>query len=190
MRVNWKSAVAFTALLAGLYTAWPLWAGWQLRQAVRTRNTVALEARVNWPLLRANLKPRLSGAIAESAAQSGAIGGAVKRALGAVVAGPAVDAFVTPANLGRILAGRAFVVEKFPGAGKPTEGVRSVPGDTASEEIDDPVPPRRLRWAFFESPTRFRVESVHPRLAPSRVAAILVLDGFSWKLADVEIVKR
>ena len=111
--MTWKSVAALAALGCALYTAWPLAAGWQLRQAIRARDTAALEARVNWPVLRANLKPRLSDAIAENAAQSSAIGGAVKRALGAAMSGPAVDAFVTPANLGRILAGRAFVVGKF-----------------------------------------------------------------------------
>ena len=190
MRISWKTAAALVVGLAALYTAWPLSAGWQLRQAVRSRDTVALQERVNWPVLRANLKPRLTGAIAESAAQSGAFGGAVKRALGAVVAGPAVDAFVTPANLGRILAGRAFVVEKFPGAAKPGESGKALPPDDDPEDVDDPVPPRRLRWAFFESLTRFRVEATHPRLVNARVAAILALDGWTWKLVDVESVKR
>jgi hypothetical protein len=55
-------------------------------------------------------------------------------------------------------------------------------------EPDDPMPPRRLKWAFFESPTRFRFEATHPRLSQQRVVARLGLQGFGWRLIDVDIV--
>jgi hypothetical protein len=48
------------------------------------------------------------------------------------------------------------------------------------------VPPRRLRWAFFETPTRFRLEAIHPRLPGQRIVATLALTGGSWKLVDVQ----
>ena len=187
IRIGGKRFIIATSIVAALYTAWPLVAGFRLRQAIRARDVAALERVVDWPLLRANLKPRLAGAINESAAQSGTIASALKRAVGSVVTGPAVNTLVTPANLGRLLASRAFLLEKFPGSTKPGAGA---PADADPEEADDPMPPRRLRWAFFESPTRFRVETVHPQIAPNRMAATLALEDFSWKLVDIEIVKR
>jgi hypothetical protein len=182
-RYAWRAAGVGAGLLA-LYMAGPLWAGWHLRQAMKSRDIAALEARVDWIELRRALKPRITAAIRDDALQSGVVGGLVKRALGATLSNTAVDTFVTPANLSRLLAGRAFLLERLPGSTKtepPTEDV---------EDADDPVPPRRLRWAFFESPTRFRVESVHPKLSNARIVSILALQGVSWRLVDVDIIKK
>jgi hypothetical protein len=189
MRSLFRITVGVIVVACLIYLAGPLWAGWNLRQGVRTRNVALLETYVDWPQLRANLKPRISDAIKENADNSGVISGTVKRALGSVLSDAAVDTFVTPANLSRILAGRAFILQHTPdskpaGQGSPSQG------DDA-EDPDDPMPPKRLRWAFFESPTRFRVESVNPKLPPgSRIVSILALEGLQWKLIDVEIVKR
>ena len=172
-------------LIALLYLAAPVWAGWQLRQAVRNRDQEALARHVDWDLLRANLKPRFARAIEESADTSGVVGGLLKRTLGAVASNAAVDAFVTPANLALILAGRAYVKERLPAGSQKAPD----PPEPAAGE-DDPMPPRRLRWAFFESPTRFRIESTHPRLPNGRVVAILALQGLVWKLVDVDVIQR
>jgi ABC-type uncharacterized transport system permease subunit len=68
--------------LAVLYLAGPLWAGWNLRQAMRNRDTASLEARVDWVTLRQNMKPRLAAALKDDADKSGVIGGLLKRAVG------------------------------------------------------------------------------------------------------------
>ncbi len=170
--------------LAVLYLAGPVWAGWNLRQAMRNRDTASLEARVDWQTLRRNMKPRLAAAIKDDADKSGVIGGLFKRAIGGTMSNAAVETFVTPGNLARILAGRAFVLERFPGASQPA------PADDDPEDVDDPAPPRRIRWAFFESPTRFRVEAVNPTLPNARIVSTLALQGLSWRLIDVDIVKR
>ncbi len=176
--------VLLVACLA--YLAGPLWAGWQLRQAIRTRDVAAMQSRVDWPLLRANIKPRISGAINDSAEASGTIGGAVKRALGSVLSSTAVDTLVTPSNLSRLLAGRAFMLERRNG----TDSKVPEPVDDSAEDPDDPLPTKRVRWAFFESPTRFRVEATNPRLPNSRIVSVLALQGLSWKLVDIDIVKH
>jgi hypothetical protein len=179
---QWAAGIA--AGLLALYVAGPLWAGWHLRQAMRNRDVAALEARVDFPELRRVLKPRIGAAVRADAESSGVVGGWIKRAVGATVAETAVEALVTPANLSRLLASRAFVLARFPEAMKP-----QMPADDP-EDADDPAPPRRLRWAFFESPTRFRVETAHPRLQDGRIVSILALQGVSWRLVDVDIVKR
>ena len=192
MRRSVKIGIGVVLLAGMAYLAGPLWAGYRLRQGMLTRNVALLEAGVDWPLLRANLKPRIAGAIKDDADNSGMIGGALKRAVGSVLSNTAVDTLVTPANLSRLLAGRNFMLAKFPSLAKtPPEGApASTPTTEDAEDPDDPMPPKRLRWAFFESPTRFRVEAVNPRLPNSRVVSILALEGLSWKLVDIDIIKR
>lgn len=194
MRSGLWIGLGVLALAVGIYAASPLWAGWQLRQAVRTRDIAALQARVDWPKLRANLKPRIADAISDNADTSGGLSGALKRIVGSALSGTAVDTLVTPENLGRLLAGRAFLLK--PPAGAPAEKtVYGTPSETtasddANEDPDDPMPTKRVRWAFFESPTRFRVEATNPRLPGSRIVSILALEGLAWKLVDIDIIKK
>jgi hypothetical protein len=190
-----RQIVAGILVLALLFLAWPLWSAWQLHRAMKTRDIAALETRVDWPTLRANMKPRITQAIADDAANSGSISGALKRAISGVVADKGVDLLVTPQTLGRLLAGREFVAGKLkkdpkvvpPPAPKRTASATPDDEDIEGEDPEDPMPPRRLRWAFFESFDRFRIESVHPRLKGSRMVAILGQQGFGWKLIDVSV---
>jgi hypothetical protein len=189
-----KKLVAGVLTLALLFLAWPLWSAWQLHRAMKSRDIGGLEARVDWPTLRANLKPRITQAIEDDAASSGSITGALKRAISGAVAAKGVDLLVTPQTLGRLLAGREFIASKLKKDPKdmPPAPKRSLPAEPASEDVeaedpDDPMPPRRLRWAFFESFDRFRIESVHPRLKGGRMVAILGQQGLGWKLIDISV---
>jgi Protein of unknown function (DUF2939) len=190
-----KRIVALSIALILLFLAWPLWSGWQLRQAMRARDVATLEARVDWPTLRTNLKPRIATAIEQDADQSGKIGGMLKRALGGIVADKGVDYLVTPKTLARVLAGREFITarSKRDPAAPPQSDKQPAPKVDPSladpEDPDDPIPPRRLRWAFFDSPTRFRIEATHPRIPNGRIVAILGQQGFSWKLVDVQLLE-
>jgi hypothetical protein len=190
-----RKLVAGVIALALLFLAWPLFSAWQLHRAVKSRDIAALEARVDWPQLRANMKPRITRAIDDDAANSGSITGALKRAISGVVADKGVDLLVTPQTLGRLLAGREFVAGKLkkdpkdapPPAAKRPPSPAPEEQDIEGEDPEDPMPPRRLRWAFFESFSRFRIESVHPRLKGGRMVAILEQQGLGWKLIDVSV---
>jgi hypothetical protein len=175
------------------YAAWPLGSAWQLRQAIKARDTAALEARVDWPALRANLKPKIVEAVREDAARSTGLAGVLKRAVGGTLAEKTVDLAVTPQTLARILAGRDLVAARQkpsgpPDTNPPTPG--PVRAGEATDDLDDPLPPRRLRWAFFETPTRFRFEAIHPRLANHRIASVFALSGLSWKLVDIDLIPQ
>jgi Protein of unknown function (DUF2939) len=182
-------------VVALLVLSWPLWSAWQLHRAMKTRDIASLETRVDWPTLRANMKPRITQAIEDNAADSGSISGALKRAISGVVADKGVDLLVTPQTLGRILAGREFVANKLkkdpkevpPPAPKRTAPATPDDEDIEGEDPEDPMPPRRLRWAFFESYDRFRIEAIHPRLKNGRMVAILGQQGLGWKLIDVSV---
>lgn len=168
------------------YAAWPAWAAWQLRAAVKARDLPAIESKVDWPTLRANLKRTVGDSLRDDsrAPDAGAISKAIKRTLGPMVADRLIDFAVTPANLARVLAGRAMLQERkreASGAAAPAGSAKEAEEAAAS----DPLAPRRLRWAFFESPTRFRIEVVD-RYDPSRrVVSVLELQGISWKLVEV-----
>jgi Protein of unknown function (DUF2939) len=190
-----KKLAVGLAVLALLFLAWPLWSAWQLHRAMKTRDIASLETRVDWPTLRANMKPRISQALAEDAAASGTISGALKRALSGVVTDKGVDLLVTPQTLGRLLAGREFVATKLkrdPKEAPPPRPVSKPANSDEEEEVEgedpeDPMPPRRLRWAFFESFDRFRIEAIHPRLKNGRMVAILGQQGLGWKLIDISV---
>ena len=168
------------------YTAWPAWSAWQLRAAVKARDLVAIERKVDWTTLRANLKRTIAANLKDDSKSPGAgyFTKAFKRTLGPLVTDTLIDAAVRPRTLAHVLAGRLltseFKREMGGGAASPTD-----PSDTEEIANSDPMSPRRLRWAFFETPTRFRFE-VADRTDPSkRVVSIFALQGMSWKLADV-----
>ena len=128
---------------------WPAWSAWQLRSAVKARDLAAIERRVDWPLLRANLKRTIAANLKDD---SKAPEAEFLPRLSAAPSRPrhryADRAAVRPRTLAHVLAGRLL----------PSEIKREMPGGDASspdpsdaEEIanSDPLSPRRLRWAFF-----------------------------------------
>lgn len=191
MRRRLRIIIGGGALLGLAYAVSPYWAGWQLRAAMKSRDTASLEARVDWTALRAAMKPRAVTAVDQSAKDSGGVTGYLKRVIGSTVAEKGIDLLVTPTTLARVLAGREFVTTQLSKTGiskSPPAPTTTPVNDTADpEDPDDPVPPRRVRYAFFDSPTRFRVEAVHPRLPGQRIVARFGLQGLRWKLVDIDI---
>ena len=170
------------------YFAWPATAAWQLRSAVKARDIPAIEAQVDWKTLRANIKQTVGGSLKEASEnpERGIFTKALLRALAPVAADAVIDLAVTPQTLSSVLAGRSLLGEV--GLLKSRDATPAAPVDANDETANDPLSPRRLRWAFFESPTRFRLESVDPRMPGKRVVSILALQGTSWKLVDVYYV--
>jgi hypothetical protein len=169
-------------LVALGYAAWPVWSAWQLRAAVKARDAAGIERRVDWTLLRSNLKRTIGANLRDESRSPDAAGlaGAVKRTLGPFVADRVIDVAVGPRTLARVLAGRLDPTAMARDAAAGATG-----GETDSAAPNDPLSPRRLRWAFFESPTRFRVE-IADRAEPNRrVVSIFALQGAGWKLVDV-----
>ena len=181
-----KLLVLPPVLLALAYAAWPAWSAWQLRAAVKARDLAAIERGVDWPALRANLKQTIAANLedASRSPDAGVVSKALKRTLGPFVAGRVVDAAVTPRTLAHLLAGRLLGSE----IGRDVPGVAAAPAAQSDAEAaagSDPLSPRRLRWAFFETPTRFRVEVADRTQPAKRVVSIFALQGVSWKLVDV-----
>ena len=167
------------------YLAWPLTAAWQLRAAVKGNDIPAIESKVDWTELRANLKQTVGRNLKEKSTdpKRGLVTRVLIGALGPATADAVIDYTVTPLTLGKVLAGRSLLDD----LGMTRERTPTSSADTSAEEdaIADPLAPRRLRWAFFESPTRFRIEAVDLEMPGRRVVSILALEGGSWKLVDV-----
>lgn len=168
-------------LLALGYLAWPAWAAWQLRGAVKARDLPSIEARVDWPLLRANIKQTIGTNLRDETKNpdAGLISRTLKRTVAPFLADRVVDMAVTPGTLARVLAGKALIDERK------RDAPAGAPADADDDASADPLSPRRLRWAFFDSPTRFRIETNDPRLPGKRIISILALQGTTWRLVDV-----
>jgi len=174
-------------LLAALaYAAWPAWSAWQLRAAVKARDMAAIERKVDWPMLRTNLKRTIAANLKDDskAPDAGFFTKAFRRTLAPLVTDTLIEAAVRPRTLVHVLAGRLLTNEiKREVSG----GDASAQDSSEAEEIanNDPLSPRRLRWAFFESPTRFRIEVADRQEPGKRVVSIFALQGATWKLVDV-----
>jgi hypothetical protein len=163
-------------LVAVIYAAWPGWSAWQLRAAVKARDLAGIESRVDWPTLRSNFKQSIGAYLKEEGPNPDAgVFATLKRTLGPLVAGQIVEIAVTPSTLAFVLAGNLAA----------SEIKRDVSANAEVDAIDDQLSPRRLRWAFFETPTRFRIEATAQTDRTKRVVSIFALRGSSWKLVDV-----
>ena len=186
-------------LLAVAFYAWPMWSAFQLRQALRAADAAALEPRVDWPLLRANLRTRVAANL-RPAPNAGWFRRQAARVLVPIAAGRTIDAVVTPERLAWFLARRMQVSAPQP-APPPApplapsrDAPQPAPGTTGSEDAEEPTPdpmaPRRLRYAFFDSLSTFRIEVADKTKASRRLVAILERRGLGWKLVDVYYVTQ
>jgi hypothetical protein len=168
-------------LLALAFAAWPVWSAWQLRAAVKARDLDGIERRVDWPQLRANPKRTIAANLQDEtrSPDAGFLTKTVKRTLGPFVANRVIDVAVSPRTLARVLAGRLDTIEIA------RDAAVGAPDGESETAAGDPLSPRRLRWAFFEAPTRFRVEIADRTQPKKRVVSVFVLQGASWKLVDV-----
>ena len=183
-----KLLVAIPLFLGLAYAAWPAWSAWQLRSAVKARDIATIERKVDWPLLRANLKRTVGDSLRDDGKNpdAGIFTRAFKRTLPMVV-DPVIDTAVTPRTLSHVLAGRVLLNEfkaKMPGR-RTTSPAPADEAEVDAEAEADPLPPRRLRWAFFESPTRFRIEVADRKDPNRRIVSVLELQGVAWRLVDV-----
>src|SRR6187200_2644893 len=93
------------------YLAWPLAAAWQLRVAVKASDVPAIEAKVDWTTLRANLKQTVGGNLKEKSTipEHGLIKRVLIGTIAPAAAGAVIDFTVTPLTLGKVLAGRSLL---------------------------------------------------------------------------------
>ena len=172
-RLSAAVSVAIVLLCAAVM-AWPLLSALELRLALRSGDPARIEPCVDWPALRSNLKSTIRGNAVGSASGNWFWRKLRERAVPAL-ADRAIDSAVTPARLAWFLRRRMQVQAEAP---KPAE-------DADGDEIDAMTAPRRLRYAFFDAPTRFRLEITDPQRSDRRLVALLDLQGWRWRLTNV-----
>lgn len=157
-------------ILLAVYVAYPYWTLYRLERALLANDPQKLEKVVDFPSVRAHLKDRVetsmlakSQELAESNPILGNVGEALTRALAPTVVGGTVEELVTPEAV--------------------LENPTVVEHRDKHESFRDFV-----RYAFFTSPTTFKVESKNPKDADApTITSILTLRDFRWRVTKVEL---
>jgi hypothetical protein len=161
--------------LGGAYAASPLFAFQQLKQAAETGDRERLEALVDFPAVRENLKSQVDTQavkLARTASGVGYLPAMIAGRLGSELGDRAVDKVVTPEGITEIVSvGRAA-----------HGGYRDKDKDAKAGGRTTVV-----RYAYL-TPDRFRV-SIAPRDHPDeQIALIMDRRGlFSWRVEQIEL---
>lgn len=169
-------------LVAALLLALLAWVGsgpWRtvegIRQAVKTEDARALARHVDFPALRASLRPQLQDRIVRAAgveAQSGPLA-ALGLSVATGLAGGLVDALVTPAGLGAMMEGRK-VWNRVGGIPPPSRA------DTSAQP--EPLPDPRLRFESFS-----RASVAVPLEDGGELSLVLTRSGTRWRLSEIRL---
>ncbi|HYW17673.1 MAG TPA: DUF2939 domain-containing protein [Allosphingosinicella sp.] len=145
-------ALAMAALLALLAAGWwfgsPCWTLWRMREAAEAGDSEALAAYIDFPALRASTREQLGRRLGP---------------LGGLVAGPALDAAITPEAL-RVALGKGRGGARGGGSGSAPDG------RSAAADVD----------LSRNGASEFRVEGGHSDLVFRR-------HGLGWKLEEIRL---
>ncbi len=169
------------------YAAWPYWCAYSLAQGAKEGDRSALERYVDWPALRSSVKEEVGGALM---AAQGALGGLnlgpSAADLGSALVGQAVDSALTPDAVARVI-----LQSKRSGASGGGSAGGGISGGISAASFGGTIPTEfsreNVKWAFFESPTSFVVDLAPRKDREDIVKLRFKLDGFVWKLSDVDL---
>ncbi len=158
------------AVLLVAYSAYPYLTLYWLDRALLTADTATLETLIDWPEVRQQLKADVKLALIESAQAQvgkgnfvGIFGGALTALLVPTLVDSAVDEMVTPEKL---LNNEEVVKRRREG-----------------KSFRDFV-----AYAFFTSPTEFRVDLRDPKVADSpTLTALMELTGGRWRVVELKL---
>ncbi len=173
-----RRLLLLVAVAALGYLAWPYWCAYSLARGAETGDRAALERYVDWPALRTSAKEEVGGALMAAQGALGGLGvGPSAADLGSALVGQAVDAALTPQAVSEMIA-RSKSGGSAGGAGRTAGPGGIIPAKFSRENV---------KWAFFESPTSFVVD-LAPRADREEIVKLRFrLDGFVWKLSDVDL---
>ncbi len=148
-------------LLALFYAAYPYWTLYRLDQALETHDTLRLDAMIDWPSLRRNLRDDMVAAatarlLPNDADRGRRFGADLLTAWGAALIDAAARGFLTSDAL-------ATLYDEHRRAGEPSLL-------------------HAIRFAFFRTPTRFEVE-VSTRRDDMRTRFEMTLEDGAWRVS-------
>ena len=171
MRLKWLGFVAAIAVLVaagGWWFASPWWTLKAMREAAAAQDEKALSAHVDYPALRASVKSEIAKQMARSG--GGEVGGTLATMV-AAIAGPIVDATITPQGVQAMF--EVKDVTKQGGAAPPANGgmLPTLPAASDHPTIErDGIDQFRVRWQ--EQGTGTMVFRRH---------------GLGWKLVGIDL---
>jgi hypothetical protein len=167
--------------LAGAYALSPLYAFRQLQQAARTGDRDRLEALVDFPAVREDLRAQTESKASKLAREAGGLGHPLAQLFGqaaAALSERAVDKLVTPDAIAELVR----TVPSVKARGGDSKGAKAV---------------KVVRYGYL-TPDRFRITIAPSKASAASVALIMDRRGlFSWRveklqlraLADEDMVK-
>jgi hypothetical protein len=166
------ACVALLLAAAVFYATRPAATVAAIQRAVATKDYVALNDLVDFPMLRASVKSAMLRDLEARAADPSSFGARLGAALGNLVAGPVVDLVVSPLGL-------AFILEGY----SPREAARGAQSDSAGAPAARGDIVYRTHW---ESLSRYAVDIEQD----GKRVSVLILQRygiFHWKLAGVDL---
>jgi hypothetical protein len=157
-RTSWAAFICIVALL--LYGASPYFSFWRFTVALRSGDTAAISARVDFPAVRESLKKQLIARFSHP-------GTGYKRwsKLGPTLIDALVDAYATPEGLAMLIANPSALKDlKLPQQAPTGKGLNW----------------SKLRYAFFTSPRTFVVDREGIKLR-------FRFTGLRWRLKDLDL---
>jgi hypothetical protein len=169
-RIRWLVIICIVLLL--VYAASPYVAFWRFTVALRSGDTAALNAQVDFPAVRKSLKAQLVAYFSpektgEKHIKNKRLAGLVT-ALRPTLIDALVDAYVTPDGLAALIAD--------PNAVKRMRAPQSAQQSHAFKSVDW----SKVRYAFFTSPRVFVVDREGIKLR-------LRFTGFGWRLNKLDL---
>ena len=183
-------------LVAGAYIASPVYAFTQLKDAARTGDRDRLEALVDFPAVRENLKRQVDSKAVKAARGASGISYpvvAILGRIGAALGDKAVDKLVTPQSISAMVTlGEARHGHNSKDKGASKDADASGDNNTAANPAPPPaqdlsLPKVETHYAYL-TPDRFRV-AVAPASHPD-VPVALIMDRkglFSWRVEEIEL---
>lgn len=169
-----------------LYAAWPFFAAWQLREAIKNGDSAALAYMVEWEQVRETLKSSLAqhaDLVADMSATGEEIGPTLwrraKAALGTTVLDRFIDAYVTPEGLPKLFTYRKIWKERIAGDADQT---KLLPWYRRFARFYS-----RIERIGFRSPVRIELEMSDRTVLNRRYRTVMEFKGFRWKLTGLQI---
>ena len=185
---------AFVALAAGLvlavgYIAYPLLTVWTIREAARTGNAAYIEAKLEWPTVRATLRESLTEyalgpttvAAPGATPQKAGLWQRIKDGLGRRAVDNLVERYVTPEGLPQLFGAREFYRQNVSGE---AAALAAQPWHTRAANFWS-----RIKRAEFHSPTTFEIEMADRNDPTRHYIGLLRLRGLEWRLTELRLRK-
>jgi hypothetical protein len=180
-------ALAAALALAVAYVAYPIATVWTIREAMRSGNAAYIEAKLEWPTVRATLRQSLieyavgPTAVAAPGSPPANIGlwQRIKNGLSRRAVDNLVASYVTPEGLPQLFGVRQFYRETITGE---QARLDAMPWRERAASFWS-----RIKRAEFHSPTEFEIEMADRNDPTRHYVGLLKLRGLEWKVVELRL---